>query len=170
LIPVRSPQCLARIFHQRHGRVGCDAVRWQGVTTLRARAREAETGHKQSLRTVCACRGPKPLALAEQRGQRAVARLNRVCSARTKLDLALEAKKLSIHTVLRGIEERPGEICGLVCEIIGSFWDRLNRWAPRWRAAKRHSSAVANSGRSAELVTQTNGGTNVGFRRCGTGH
>jgi hypothetical protein len=101
------------MFHQGRARVGCDAVRWQGETTPRARAREAETGHKQSLRTVCACRGPKPLALAEQRRQRAAARLNRVCSARTKLDLVLEAEKLSIHEVLWDIEERPGEICGL---------------------------------------------------------
>jgi hypothetical protein len=82
---------LARIFHQGRARVGCDAVRWQDVTTLRARAREEE-----------------------QRSQRAAARLNRVCSARYKLDLALEAKKVSIHAVLRGVEERPGEICGLV--------------------------------------------------------
>jgi hypothetical protein len=57
--------------------VGCDAVHWQGVTTLRARAREEE-----------------------QRGQRGAARLNRVCSARYKLDLALEAIKASIHAVL----------------------------------------------------------------------
>ena len=35
-------------------RVGCDVVRWQGETTRRAHAREAESGHKQSLRTVCA--------------------------------------------------------------------------------------------------------------------
>ncbi len=70
--------------------MGCDAVRWQGVTTLRARAREEE-----------------------QRSQRAAARLNRVCSARYKLDLVLEAMQVSIHAVLRGIEERPGEICGL---------------------------------------------------------
>jgi hypothetical protein len=70
--------------------VGCDAVRWQGETTLRARARKEE-----------------------QRRKQAAARLNRVCSARYKLDLALEAKKVSIHVVLRGIEQRPGEICGL---------------------------------------------------------
>ncbi len=70
--------------------MGCDAVRWQGVTTLRARAREEE-----------------------QRSPRAAARLNRVCSARYKLDLALEAKKVSIHVVLRDIGQRPGEICGL---------------------------------------------------------
>jgi hypothetical protein len=63
------PLVLARIFHQGRARVGCDAVRWQGETTLRARAREEE-----------------------QRSQRAAARLNRVCSARYKLDLALEAK------------------------------------------------------------------------------
>ena len=91
------------MFHQGRARVGCGAVRWQGrsgafkpdaacprsdpclqawvrparETTLRARAREEE-----------------------QRSQRAAARLNRVCSARTKLDLALEAKKGSIHAVL----------------------------------------------------------------------
>jgi hypothetical protein len=39
-------------------RVGCDAVRWQGATLLRARAREEE-----------------------QRGKPAAAQLNRVCSA-----------------------------------------------------------------------------------------
>ena len=57
--------------------------------------------------------GQSLLALAEQRRRRAAAQLNRVCSARTKLDLALEAEKVSIHAVLRGIEERPGEISGL---------------------------------------------------------
>jgi len=41
--------------------VGCDAVRWQGVTTLRAHAREEE-----------------------QRGQRAAARLNRARSVPTR--------------------------------------------------------------------------------------
>ena len=35
-----------------------------------------------------------------------------MCSARYKLDLVLEAEKVSIHAVLRGIGERPGEICG----------------------------------------------------------
>jgi hypothetical protein len=70
---------LARMFHQGRARVGCDAVRWQGEMTLRARAREEE-----------------------QRSQRTSARLNQVCSARYKLDLALEAKKVSIHVVLRG--------------------------------------------------------------------
>jgi hypothetical protein len=81
---------LARMFHQVRARVGGYAVRWQGVTTLRARAREEE-----------------------QRSQRAAAPLNRVRSARNKLDLALEAKKVSIHAVLRDIRERPGEISGL---------------------------------------------------------
>jgi hypothetical protein len=81
---------LARIFHQGRARVGCDAVRWQGVTTLRAHARKEE-----------------------QRGQRTAARLNRVCSVRTNLDLALEANKVWPHAVLRGIGKRPGEICGL---------------------------------------------------------
>ncbi|XVJ70728.1 MAG: hypothetical protein HEQ39_14730 [Rhizobacter sp.] len=47
------------------------------------------------------------------RKKEAVARLNRVCSARTHLDLALEAKMVSIHVVWRGIEARPGEIFGL---------------------------------------------------------
>ena len=93
--------------------MGCDAVRWQGETTLRARAREAESGHKQSLRTVCACLRPKPLALAEQRTKQAAARLHRVRSTRHKLGLAFETKKASIHTVLRGIGERLGEISGL---------------------------------------------------------
>ena len=87
---VKRAASLARIFHQGRARVGCDAVRWQGETTLRAHARKEE-----------------------QRSQRAAARLNRVCSARTKLDLALEAKKVSLHAVLRGIGERPGEISGL---------------------------------------------------------
>jgi hypothetical protein len=31
-----------------HGRVRRDAVRWQGATTQRARARKTEAGHKQS--------------------------------------------------------------------------------------------------------------------------
>ena len=70
--------------------MGCDAARWLGVTTLRARAREEE-----------------------QRRQRAAARLNRVRSARYKLDLAVEANKVSIHAVLQDIGKRPGEICGL---------------------------------------------------------
>ncbi len=43
----------------------------------------------------------------------AVAPLNRVRSARTKLDWVLEAKKVCIHAVLRDIGERPGEISGL---------------------------------------------------------
>ena len=43
----------------------------------------------------------------------------RVCSARTKLDLALEAEKVSIHAVLRGIEERPGGISGLAQLYLG---------------------------------------------------
>ena len=58
------------------------------------------------VRTACARK-------KEQRGQRAAARLNRVCSARFQLDLALEATKVSIDAVLRGIEERPDEIYGL---------------------------------------------------------
>jgi hypothetical protein len=88
---------LARIFHQGHVRVGCDAVRWQGETTLRARAREEE-----------------------QRGRRTAARLNRACSAWYELDLAFEAKKVSIHAVLRDIGERPGEISGLGLSVQGA--------------------------------------------------
>jgi len=49
---------------------------------------------------------------ATQKAGRSTAQ--RVRSARTKLELAVEAKKVSIREVLRGIEERPGEICGLV--------------------------------------------------------
>ena len=55
-------------------RVGRDAVRWQDVTTLRAHAREAE-----------------------QRGQRAVARLNRVRSALTQEVRVVMATNLSVH-------------------------------------------------------------------------
>jgi hypothetical protein len=70
--------------------VGCDAVCWQGETTLRARAREEE-----------------------QRRQRTASQLNRVRSARYKLDLALEAKKVRIRAVFLEARERPGEISGL---------------------------------------------------------
>jgi hypothetical protein len=89
-LEIEQRSALARMFHQGRARVGGAAVRWQDVTTLRARAREEE-----------------------QRSQRAAAPLNRVRSARYKLDLALEAKKVSIHAVLRDIRERPGEISGL---------------------------------------------------------
>jgi hypothetical protein len=82
---------LARIFRQGRARVGCDAVCWQGETKLRARAREEE-----------------------QRRQRTASRLNRVRSARYKLDLALEAKKVRIRAVFPEARERPGEISGLV--------------------------------------------------------
>ena len=57
-------------------RVGRDAVRWQGVTTLRALAREAE-----------------------QRSQRAVARLNRVRSALTQEVRVVMGTNLSVHAV-----------------------------------------------------------------------
>jgi len=56
--------------------VGHDAVRWQGVTTLRAHAREEE-----------------------QRGQRAVARLNRVRSAVTRKVRVAVGTKFSMHQV-----------------------------------------------------------------------
>ena len=57
-------------------RVGRDAVRWQGGTTLRAPAREAE-----------------------QRGQRAVARLNRVRSALTQAVRVVMETNLSVRAV-----------------------------------------------------------------------
>ena len=57
--------------------MGRDAVRWQDVTTLRAPAREAE-----------------------QRGQRAVARLNRVRSAFTQEVRVVVGINLSVHAVL----------------------------------------------------------------------
>ena len=57
-------------------RVGRDAVRWQGVTTLRAHAREAE-----------------------QRSQRAVARLNRVRSALTQAVRVVMGTNLSVRAV-----------------------------------------------------------------------
>ena len=56
--------------------MGRDAVRWQGVTTLRAPAREAE-----------------------QRSQRAAARLNRVRSALTQEVRVVMATNLSVHAV-----------------------------------------------------------------------
>ena len=58
-------------------RVGCDAVCWQGVTTLRANAREEE-----------------------QRRQRAATRLNRVRSALTLRVAAIVVKKVNVHTRL----------------------------------------------------------------------
>ena len=57
-------------------RVGCDAVGWQGATTLRAYAREEK-----------------------QRGQRAAARLNRVRSALTQPVKMVVRKKANIHAV-----------------------------------------------------------------------
>ena len=54
--------------------MGRDAVRWQDVTTLRAPAREAE-----------------------QRSQRAVARLNRVRSALTQEVRVVMGTNLSVH-------------------------------------------------------------------------
>jgi hypothetical protein len=50
----------------------------------------------------------------KQRGRRAAARLKRACRARYKLALAFEAKKVSIHAVLRDIGQRPGERSGPV--------------------------------------------------------
>ena len=58
-------------------RVGCDAVCWQGVTTLRAHAREEE-----------------------QRRQRAAAWLNRVRSAITQMVTVDSVKNVNIHTQL----------------------------------------------------------------------
>ena len=58
-------------------RVGRDAVRWQGATTLRAHAREEE-----------------------QRGQRAAARLNRVRSAVTQEVTFVVVTNASGHAML----------------------------------------------------------------------
>ena len=57
--------------------MGCDAVCWQGVTTLRANARKEE-----------------------QRRQSAVARLNRVRSALTRMVTVAVVKKDNVHTRL----------------------------------------------------------------------
>ena len=57
-------------------RVGCDAVRWQDVTTQRAPARKEE-----------------------QRRQRAAVWLNRVRSAVTPLVMVLVGTKVSVHRV-----------------------------------------------------------------------
>ena len=62
-------------------RVGCDAVGWQGATTLRAHAREEE-----------------------QRGQRAAARLNRVRSALTQPVKVVVRRQANIHAVYRAGE------------------------------------------------------------------
>jgi len=56
--------------------VGCDAVRQQGATTLRAHAREEE-----------------------QRRWRAVAQLNRMCSALTQRVNVVVSTKLRVHAV-----------------------------------------------------------------------
>ena len=58
------------------GRVSCDAVGWQGATTLRAHAREEE-----------------------QRSQRAAARLNRVRSALTQPVKVVVRRQANIHAV-----------------------------------------------------------------------
>jgi hypothetical protein len=107
---------LARIFHQGRARVGGGAVRWQGFSrafgqpAVRLRNdQRLQALVRPATETTLRARARKE----EQRSQRAAARLNRVCSARIKLDLALGATKVSIHAVMRGIEERPGEICGL---------------------------------------------------------
>ena len=56
--------------------MGCDAVRWQGATTLRAHAREEE-----------------------QHGQRAAARLNRVRSALTQQVNVVVGTNVNVHAV-----------------------------------------------------------------------
>ena len=56
--------------------MGCDTVRQQGATTLRAHAREEE-----------------------QRRWRAVAQLNRVCSALTQMVNVVVCTKFSVHAV-----------------------------------------------------------------------
>ena len=84
-------------------RVGRDAVRWQGATTLRAHAREAEPGHRQSCGLAVPGEGPSPRLGAackvEQRGQRAVARRNRVRSGLTQMVTVVVGIGLSVHEV-----------------------------------------------------------------------
>ena len=94
---------LARIFHEGRVRVGCATVRWQGATTRWADA------HKE-----------------EQRRQRTVAQLNRVRSARYKLDWVLEVKKVTVHAVFLEERERPGETCGLA-RIFHGNWSKAER-------------------------------------------
>ena len=60
--------------------MGCDAVRWQGETTLRANAREEE-----------------------QRRQRDVARLNRVCSGLTQKVTVAVVKNVNVNTWLLAV-------------------------------------------------------------------
>ena len=61
--------------------MSCDAVGWQGATTLRAYAREEK-----------------------QRGQRAAARVNRVRSALTQPVKVVVRMKVSIHAVYQAEE------------------------------------------------------------------
>jgi hypothetical protein len=104
------------MFHQGRARVGRVAVRWQG----RSRAFKP---HAACLRSdPCLQVWVRPASATtlwadahkeDQRRQRTAAQLNRVRSARYKLDLAFKAKKMSIHVVFLKARERPGEICGL---------------------------------------------------------
>ena len=87
---------LARIFHQGRGHAA-----------VHGRAGVAETAAAKAHRP---WRGVE--AASGRPGTVAWVR-----SARTKLDFVLEAGKASIHAVLRGIGERPGEICGLGCTL-----------------------------------------------------
>ena len=84
-------------------RVGRDAARWQGATTLRAHAREAEPGHRQSCGLAVPGEGPSPRLGAackvEQRRQRAAAQLNRVRSALPQRVRVAVGRDLSVHAV-----------------------------------------------------------------------
>ena len=71
--------------------MGCDAVGWQGVTTLRAYAREEE-----------------------QRGQRAAARLNRVRSALTQSVNVVVRQKFNVHAVYPAEESGQLPFLGLL--------------------------------------------------------
>ena len=74
--------------------MGCDAVGWQGATTLRAYAREEK-----------------------QRGQRAAARLNRVRSALTQPVKVVGRKKANIHAVYPAGESGQLPFLGLLAEL-----------------------------------------------------
>ncbi|XVJ71125.1 MAG: hypothetical protein HEQ39_17055 [Rhizobacter sp.] len=107
---------LARMFHEGRARVGCVAVRWQG----RGRAFKPHAACLRSGQCLQALARPARATTLwadahkeEQRRQRTVAQLNRVRSARYKLDLVLEVKKVSVHVVFLEERERPGETCGL---------------------------------------------------------
>ena len=76
--------------------MGCQGVRWQGVTTQRATARKKE-----------------------QRSQRAPWRLNRVCSPFTQTVSLFVAKILSVHGHLQRIERGQLLFLGSTAQLFG---------------------------------------------------